>query len=121
MGLFSGLVTLPLAPVRGVIWVAEVLTEHAEAQLYDPARIAAEMQEIADRLAAGEIDEDEAAAREEELLDRLPRTGPSAEPQAGPSADAAAGPVVDDPVGPYDDGASGGAASGGPPDEASRG
>ncbi|WP_157406662.1 hypothetical protein [Actinomadura rubrobrunea] len=31
------------------------------------------MQEIADRLAAGEIDEDEAAAREEELLDRLPR------------------------------------------------
>ncbi len=32
-----------------------------------------QVQEIADRLAAGEIDEDEAAAREEELLDRLPR------------------------------------------------
>ena len=67
----------------GVIWVAEVLTEHAEAQLYDPARIAAEMQEIADLLAAGEIDEAEAAAREEELLARLPRSGPAAGSTAG--------------------------------------
>jgi hypothetical protein len=91
MGLITGLATLPLAPVRGVIWVAEVLTEHAEAQLYDPARIAAEMQEIADLLAAGEIDEDEAAAREEELLARLPRSGPAAGPAAGDTAGDTAG------------------------------
>jgi hypothetical protein len=81
VGLFTGLVTLPLAPVRGVIWLAEVLTEQAEAQLYDPSRIAAEMQDIADALAAGEITEDEAAEREEQLLARLPhtRTGPPGE------------------------------------------
>ncbi|GLZ11948.1 hypothetical protein Acsp04_21830 [Actinomadura sp. NBRC 104425] len=91
MGLITGLATLPLAPVRGVIWVAEVLTEHAEAQLYDPARIAAEMQEIADLLAAGEIDEAEAAAREEELLARLPRSGPA----AGSTAGAPGGPAAD--------------------------
>ncbi|MDL4822148.1 gas vesicle protein GvpG [Actinomadura opuntiae] len=71
MGLFTGLVTLPLAPVRGVVWLAEVLTEQAEQQLYDPGRIAAEMQEIADGVAAGEIDDEEAAAREEELIARL--------------------------------------------------
>lgn len=71
MGLFTGLVTLPLAPVRGVIWLAETLTEQAEAQLYDPGRIAAEMQQIADEAAAGEITEDEAAEREEELIRRL--------------------------------------------------
>ncbi|MER7548288.1 gas vesicle protein GvpG [Actinomadura sp.] len=71
MGLFSGLVTLPLAPVKGVVWLAETLTEQAEAQLYDPGRIAAEMQQIADEAAAGEITEDEAAAREEELIRRL--------------------------------------------------
>ncbi|HEU5030531.1 gas vesicle protein GvpG [Actinomadura sp. NPDC048394] len=71
MGLFTGLVTLPLAPVRGVVWLAEVLTEQAEQQLYDPGRIAAEMQQIADEVAAGEIGEDEAAAREEELIARL--------------------------------------------------
>jgi hypothetical protein len=71
MGLFSGLVTLPLAPVKGVMWLAETLTEQAEAQLYDPGRIAAEMQEVADEAAAGEITEDEAADREEDLIRRL--------------------------------------------------
>lgn len=71
MGLFSGLVTLPLAPVKGVVWLAETLTEQAEAQLYDPGRIAAEMQQIADEVAAGEITDEEAAAREDELIRRL--------------------------------------------------
>ncbi|KAB2349019.1 gas vesicle protein GvpG [Actinomadura rudentiformis] len=71
MGLFTGLVTLPLAPVRGVVWLAEVLKEQAEAQLYDPGKIAAEMQYIADAVAAGEMSEEEAAEREEELIARL--------------------------------------------------
>ncbi|GAA3956490.1 gas vesicle protein GvpG [Actinomadura viridis] len=71
MGLFTGLATLPLAPVRGVVWLAEVLQEQAEAQLYDPGRIAAEMRDIADAVAAGEMDEQEAAEREEELIERL--------------------------------------------------
>lgn len=71
MGFFSGLVTAPLAPVRGVLWLAEVLQEQAEAQLYDPGRIAAEMQQVADDVASGAITEEEAAAREEELIDRL--------------------------------------------------
>ncbi|MGI5422806.1 gas vesicle protein GvpG [Actinomadura luteofluorescens] len=71
MGFFSGLVTAPLAPVKGVMWLAETLTEQAEAQLYDPGRIAAEMQQVADESAAGEITEEEAAEREEELIRRL--------------------------------------------------
>jgi polyhydroxyalkanoate synthesis regulator phasin len=71
MGLFTGLVTLPLAPVKGVVWLAETLTEQAEAQLYDPGRIAAEMQEVADRVADGEITEEEAAELEEDLIRRL--------------------------------------------------
>jgi hypothetical protein len=71
VGLFTGLLTLPLAPVKGVVWLAETLTEQAEAQLYDPGRIAAEMQEVADAVAAGEITEDEAAAREDDLIRRL--------------------------------------------------
>lgn len=71
MGLFTGLVTLPLAPVRGVVWLAEVLQEQAEAQLYDPGKIAAEMQEIADAVANGEMTDEEAAEREEELIARL--------------------------------------------------
>jgi hypothetical protein len=71
MGLFTGLVTLPLAPVRGVVWLAEVLQEQAEARLYDPGAVMAEMQGLADAVAAGEMTEEEAAEREEELIQRL--------------------------------------------------
>ncbi|QXJ19743.1 gas vesicle protein GvpG [Actinomadura graeca] len=71
MGFFTGLVTLPLAPVRGVVWMAGVLTEQAEARLYDPGRIAAEMQQVADDVATGEITEEEAAVLEEDLIRRL--------------------------------------------------
>lgn len=33
MGLFTGLLTLPLAPVRGTIWIAEQLAAEAEREL----------------------------------------------------------------------------------------
>jgi len=39
MGLLSGLLGLPLAPVRGVVWVADVIRQQAEKQYYDPAEI----------------------------------------------------------------------------------
>lgn len=71
MGLFTGLATLPLAPVRGVVWLAEILKEQAEAELYDPGRVAAEMQQIADEVASATMTEEEAAEREEELIRRL--------------------------------------------------
>ncbi|MCP2336318.1 gas vesicle protein GvpG [Actinomadura rupiterrae] len=76
MGLFTGLLTLPLAPVRGVVWLAEVIQEQAEAELYDPGRLAAEMQGIADAVAAGEMSDAEAAEAEEGLIARLRGNGP---------------------------------------------
>ncbi|MBT2209308.1 MULTISPECIES: gas vesicle protein GvpG [Actinomadura] len=71
MGLFTGLLTLPLAPVRGVTWLAETLVTQAEERLYDPGRINAELQGLADRVADGELTEEEAAAAEDELFERL--------------------------------------------------
>jgi hypothetical protein len=54
MGLIKGLLTLPLAPVRGTVWVAEQVQEEAERQYYDPAVIRRELEEV-DRLrTAGE-------------------------------------------------------------------
>src|SRR5439155_21924405 len=35
MGLFTGLLTLPLAPVRGTVWIAEQLAAEAERELRD--------------------------------------------------------------------------------------
>lgn len=71
MGLFTGLLTLPLAPVRGVAWVAEQVAQEAERELYDENRIRAEMLQLEIDADDGLIDADERREREEELFDRL--------------------------------------------------
>lgn len=71
VGLITGLVTWPLAPATWVLQLAELIQERAEAEYYDPVRIRRRLEDVAAALAAGEITEQEAAAQEEELLDRL--------------------------------------------------
>lgn len=71
MGLLSGLVTWPLAPVRGVVWIADQVLQEAERQYYDPARIREELDEIDQLRREGLIDAEEADEREEELIARL--------------------------------------------------
>lgn len=71
MGLISGLLLLPLAPVRGTVWIAEQLLEQAEAELNDEGTIRAQLMEIDRAREAGEIGEAEAAEAEDILLARL--------------------------------------------------
>lgn len=71
MGLISGLLTLPLAPVRGTVWLAERIQEQAEGELYDEDVIRAQLMEIEAAREAGEIGEEEATQAEDQLLERL--------------------------------------------------
>ena len=71
MGLLTGLLTLPLAPVRGTIWVAERMLEEAERQLNDPEAIERQIVEAEEALGRGELSEEEFEQIEEELLERL--------------------------------------------------
>jgi hypothetical protein len=71
MGLIGGLLTLPLAPARGLVWVFDRVLEEADMQLHDPRRIRAELAEAEEELERGEIDEATYEAIERELLDRL--------------------------------------------------
>ena len=71
MGLITGLLTLPLAPVRGTVWLAERIQEQAEAELYDEDVIRAQLMEIDAAREAGEIEEEEATQAEDQLLERL--------------------------------------------------
>ncbi|WP_335980322.1 gas vesicle protein GvpG [Streptomyces sp. CA2R106] len=71
MGLFTGLLLLPLAPVRGVGWLADVLLETAENEIDDPAVLRARLAELHRALDDGEIDPERFAAEEERLLDQL--------------------------------------------------
>ena len=71
MGLLTALVTLPLAPVRGTMWVAEILLEEAERQLNDPAFVEQQLLEAEAAYDRGELTEEEFADIEDELLGRL--------------------------------------------------
>ncbi len=73
MGLITGLLTLPLAPVRGVTWVAEQIQEQAELELYDENRIMRELAALEMAHDAGEISEDEMNRRVDVALERLER------------------------------------------------
>lgn len=71
MGLFTGLLTLPLAPVRGTIWVAEQVLDEAERQFYDPAVIRSQLEQVDEMRRRGEISEEEAEQMEDDLVERL--------------------------------------------------
>jgi hypothetical protein len=71
MGLITQILTLPLAPVRGVVWVTDRIREQAEGEYYDPAPVHRALAELEAQLTAGEIDDETFDRREDELLDRL--------------------------------------------------
>jgi uncharacterized membrane protein len=71
MGILSALLTLPLAPVRGTVWIAEQLAAEAARQVADETSIRRELAELEARYELGEIDEEEYVTREEDLLGRL--------------------------------------------------
>jgi hypothetical protein len=71
VGLLS-LLTLPVTgPARAGWWVLERIVEAAEDELYDEERIVDELRALAQAVEDGTISEDEHAAAEEVLLERL--------------------------------------------------
>ena len=71
MGLITGLLTLPLAPLRGTVWVAEQILEQAESEFYDEGAIRAQLMEIEAARDAGELSDEAAAEAEDVLVARL--------------------------------------------------
>jgi uncharacterized membrane protein len=71
VGLFTGLLTLPLAPVRGVAWIAEVVAEEADRELAAAASPERALADLEAALAAGEIDEEEFEHRRLDLMDEI--------------------------------------------------
>ncbi|MDT0382343.1 gas vesicle protein GvpG [Streptomyces sp. DSM 42041] len=71
MGIFTELCLLPLAPVRGVVWVADRMADAAEEELRAPAAVHMRIRALNDILEAGEISLHEFEQEEERLLDLL--------------------------------------------------
>lgn len=70
MGLIT-LLTLPLAPVRMTVALAEQIRRQAEREYYDPARIRLQLEQIGALRDSGELDPEDADALEDELIGRL--------------------------------------------------
>lgn len=71
MGLITGILGLPLAPLRGTVAVAEQIRRQAEEEFYDPAKIRRQLEDVDRMRAEGDLTEEEATELEDELVDRL--------------------------------------------------
>ncbi|NUR75976.1 MAG: gas vesicle protein [Thermoleophilia bacterium] len=79
MGLFTGLLLLPLAPVRGTVWIAEQLAAQAERELDDERTVRRLLLDAEAALERGELSEVEYDRIEDELLERLELARPRLE------------------------------------------
>jgi hypothetical protein len=71
MGLLTGLLTLPLAPVRGTVWIAEQLAAEAERELREARSPRRRLIEAERQLELGLLTVEEYDVIEEEALDAL--------------------------------------------------
>lgn len=68
MGLFTEILLLPLAPVRGVVKLGEVIQRQVEQELNNPARTRAQLEELDEKRARGEISPEEEREAQEAIL-----------------------------------------------------
>jgi hypothetical protein len=71
VGLLTGLLTLPLAPVRGTVWIAEQLAAEAERELREAQSPRRRLIEAERQLDLGLLTVDEYEVIEEEALEAL--------------------------------------------------
>jgi hypothetical protein len=71
MGLITGLLTLPLAPVRGTASVARVIESQAESEAYDESAIREQLAELDAAREAGTFTEEEIQEAEDAMVERL--------------------------------------------------
>lgn len=71
MGFLTGLILLPLAPLRGTVWLAERLAEVAERELDSDTTLRRLLVEAEMAFDSGELSLEEYEQVEDELLERL--------------------------------------------------
>jgi Mg-chelatase subunit ChlI len=69
MGLFTGILLLPLAPVRGAVKLAEVIQRQVEQELNNPARTRAQLEELEEKRERGEISHEEEHEAQKAILE----------------------------------------------------
>jgi len=80
MGLIKEIVLLPVAPVRGTLWVAELIADQVEQERYSGGAAVAQLDEVEQAKQRGDLDEEEAAERQEQILGEQLRRAASPTP-----------------------------------------
>nr|WP_043777864.1 gas vesicle protein GvpG [Rhodococcus sp. JVH1] len=79
--MLSFIVTLPLAPVRGVISLAELIQRQVEEELHDPASARRALEELDEARERGEISAEEEEQAQQAILDRMTGTAQPTTPE----------------------------------------
>ena len=71
MGFLTNVLLLPLAPLQGMVWLANLLKEIAEKELNDPEVLRSKLREAEEAHRRGEISGDELERVEDAIFTRL--------------------------------------------------
>jgi hypothetical protein len=69
VGLFSAIAKLPLAPVYGVMSLAEVIQRQVEQELHNPANTRRQLEELDEARARGDLSPEEEREAQKEILE----------------------------------------------------
>jgi hypothetical protein len=71
MDLIGMILGLPLAPLRGVVRVVQIVYDEAEREYHDPVRLRRQLADIDRAMASGELPEAEGRQVQQDILDRM--------------------------------------------------
>ena len=69
VGLFTAIVTWPLAPVRGVISLAEVIQQRVDQEMNNPAATRRQLEELEEARERGEVSAEEEKQAQDAIIE----------------------------------------------------
>jgi hypothetical protein len=70
VSLIKELLLLPIAPVRGTLWVAERITDEVEREHSSGGAAVEQLDQVEEAKESGEVDEKEAEERQDQIVER---------------------------------------------------
>jgi hypothetical protein len=71
MGIFAWTLGLPLLPLRGVIWIGEIIQQRVDQELHDPRVARRQLEEVGEAARRGELPPEKEAQIERQITRRL--------------------------------------------------
>jgi hypothetical protein len=71
MGIFAWTLGLPLLPVRGVMWLGQIIQQRVDQELRDPSVARRQLEEVEEAVRRGEVSPEKQAEVEQQVIGRL--------------------------------------------------